>query len=167
MPVSLGQAATRPQDMVEEPHPPISLAQAAGPPPAQAPEEAPQLSGTALGVLPGAKPGFPGRKVWMHTDGTNYSTHYNIVTNIGGKDYIIPTIYNGKVVSEDDARAIAIRNKLIDPETGHPFAIETAPSRTGMGRVEQAEHDRLERASDAALRRTPQGRRFLQQRQQR
>jgi hypothetical protein len=168
MPLSLAQVAQTPQTPAAAP--PVSLAQAggfpAGTPP---PEDNPELSGTSLGVLPGAKPGYPGRQIWMHKDGKAYSTHLNSIETINGKDYILPTIYNGTVVSRDQARQIAIDNHLIDPETGHPFPEETGviPSGRykGWGQREKPLHDLLERQATEVLKQTPAGRRLLQERE--
>jgi hypothetical protein len=138
----------------------------AGAPSWQPPEEPPQLSQVSLGVYPDAKPGYPGRQIWMHAQDPGYSTHLNIIERFGDKDYIIPTIYNGRHVSREDARQIALQNNLIDPETGHPFPEETGiiaeGPYAGWGQVEKPWHDALEHQAEQAMQQTDNGRQYLQ-----
>lgn len=136
----------------------------------QPPDEEPQLSQVSLGVLPGAKPGYPGRHIWQHANDPGYSTHLNSIEEIGGKHYIIPTIFNGQIVPRDMVRQLAIQHNLIDPETGHPFPEETGfieeGPHAGWGIVEKQLHDDLEQQAQHAIQGTDNGRRYLQWREQ-
>ena len=81
----------------------------------------PTFTGRSLGTMPGAKKGFPGRPIMEHEGKGGYSTHLNMVTNIGGQEYIVPTMFGGQVVSEDEAIKRVHGAGMIDPDTGHPL----------------------------------------------
>src|SRR5712691_7370533 len=81
----------------------------------------PEFSGNILGDLPGAKQGYPGRPIMEHVGGNGYSTHFNSVQNVNGKEHIIPTMYGGKLYDPEEAKKIAVANSMIDPDTGHPM----------------------------------------------
>lgn len=61
-----------------------------------------------------------GRPQVANEDGS-ISTERTITVDIDGGWYNIPTMYGGKVLSDEEARKIAIDNGLTDPETGRSF----------------------------------------------
>jgi hypothetical protein len=61
-----------------------------------------------------------GRPIVLNPDGT-YSTHRNMIASFDDGSYVIPTMYGGKEVSEDQAVALLKKNKGVDPDTGQPM----------------------------------------------
>jgi len=58
-----------------------------------------------------------GRPIVQNPDGS-VSTHRNIIVNFDKDFYVIPTIFGGRQVSEDEAVDIIKKNGFIDPDTG-------------------------------------------------
>ena len=84
-------------------------------------DDLPEFSGNILGYLPGAKKGYAGRPIMEHKGGDGYSTHLNTISNFAGREYIIPSMYGGKIHDPDQVAKIAQKNKFIDPDTGRPM----------------------------------------------
>jgi hypothetical protein len=61
-----------------------------------------------------------GRPIVLNPDGS-VSTHRNIVVNLDGRSYLLPTLYGGRQVSEQQAVALLRQSQGIDPDTGQPF----------------------------------------------
>jgi hypothetical protein len=87
-----------------------------------------------------------GRPIVENEDGS-FSTHRNMVASFDGKSYVIPTIYGGKQVSEDEAVAIFRQQKGIDPDTGQPMPSFNSDDEALA--YEQEQHQVLEEELDS------------------
>ena len=101
-----------------------------------------------IGNLPG------GRPIVRNPDGS-VSTHRNFIANYDdlheGRFTLIPTMFGGRQVSEDEAAKTVIQNKGIDPDTG-----EQLPSFNTLQEAQGYEarlHKELETQTDPYMRR--------------
>ena len=82
-----------------------------------------------------------GRPVVRNADGS-VSTHRNIIVNFDKDYYLLPTLYNGRQVSDAEAVALIRRHKFIDPDTG-----QSLQAYSSLREAEEAEshlHDLLQ-----------------------
>lgn len=61
-----------------------------------------------------------GRRILRNPDGS-ISTHRNMITNFDKDFYVLPTIYGGKQLTEDQAVDVVRKHNFVDPDTGQPF----------------------------------------------
>jgi hypothetical protein len=106
----------------------------------------PRLTGKVLGTVPVGI--FKGRPI-VETEGGGYSTIRALTAGFGGKTYIIPTMYSGKEVTEDEAIELVRKNKFIDPDTGRPLPAFDSDEEAETAR--QKDHDEQEQAIAALL----------------
>lgn len=89
-----------------------------------------------------------GRPIVGNADGS-FSTHRNMVVSLGGKSYIVPTIFGGKEYSPDQALEIIKKNNLIDPDTGQKLIAYKSDDEAL--KAEQELHDKLEQEALSVL----------------
>lgn len=83
-----------------------------------------------------------GRPIVKNPDGS-FSTHRNMIASFEGRSFVIPTIYGGKQVSEDEAIDIFRAHRGIDPDTGEPMP--SFDSDEDAKAFEDEQHELLER----------------------
>lgn len=88
-----------------------------------------------------------GRPVVQNADGSK-STHRNMIANWDKHFYIVPTMYKGRQVSEDEAAAIIEKNNFVDPDTGEK--LQPYPSLEAAQAVEKKWHAMMEQQSQFA-----------------